>query len=459
MARVSLPTIAAIAALTVSASFAEAQTLKEAMEEAYQNNPSLLAARASLAGTDEGVAAAAAALRPTISGSATATESRNFDTDTDSDSWTLAITASQTIWGGGRGVLGLTASELEVLSVRQDLLDTEQGILLSAVEAFMNVRRDADNVRLSQNNVRVLSEQLRASNDRFEVGEVTRTDVSQTEARLAGARSSLELAKGTLNVSRETYRATVGSYPTTPFSPTGLPSLPASADIAEQVALASHPRILAAQFDVSAAELGLEIARRALQPTITGSVSVQRSKSAMGNDPVDSGSVSITGSVPIYQGGALSSEIRAATASANAARIALQQANLITRQSVRSAYANWQASVAGITASQEQVRASRIAFEGVSEEASLGARTTLDVLDAEQEFRNAESALISAARDEVVARFSVLAEMGQLTAEKMGLNVTLFDPTENYEAVNKSSPLGSRRDALLDKILERSGNQ
>ena len=458
MARFSLPMLTACATLLLSSTAIHAQSLKQAMEGAYQNNPSLLAARSSLAATDEGVASAMAGLRPSITGSATGSQTENFDTNTDSDSWSVSITASQTLYAGGQNLLGIAAADLEVMSVRQDLLDTEQLTLFSAVQAFMDVRRDADNVRLSQNNVRVLTEQLRAANDRFEVGEVTRTDVSQTEARLAAARSSLELSKGTLNVSRETYRATVGEYPTNPFSPTGLPNLPKSADVAEEVALANHPRILAAQFDLSAAEIGLDAAKRALQPTVTGSVSVQRSKSAGANDPLDSGTVSITGSVPIYQGGSLNSGIRSATATLNSARVVLQQQGLITRQSVRSAYANWQAAVAAITASQEQVRASRIAFEGVTEEASLGARTTLDVLDAEQELRNAESALIAAARDEVVARFSVLSEMGQLTAEKMGLDVALFNPEENYNSVNPSSKLGKRRDALLDKILERSGN-
>ncbi|MEM9715061.1 MAG: TolC family outer membrane protein [Pseudomonadota bacterium] len=436
-----------------------AQTLSEALEGAYQNNPSIQIARSSLLGADEDVAAALAAAGPQVNANASGNQTRSFETDTNAESWSVDITATQNIYAGGRALLGIQAAELANLSARQDVIDIEQNVLLAAVQAFMDVRRDSDVVRLNQNTVRVLNEQLRAANDRFEVGEVTRTDVSQTEARLAAARATLEATRGQFNVSRETYRATIGGYPTSLFEPSGLPSLPQSADQAEDIAINSHPRMLSAQFDQTAAELGLEIARRALRPTITGSVSLQRSNPVTSNNSSDSGSIGIQGSIPIYQSGALNSDIRAAAADLNAAKSALQLAALTTKQSVRSAYANWQASVASIGASDEQVRAARIAFDGVSEEASLGARTTLDVLDAEQELRNAQSNLISAKRDEVVARFSVLAEMGQLTAEKLNLNVAYFDPVENYnEVTGANSKLGQRRNQLLDKILERSGN-
>ncbi|MEO0342204.1 MAG: TolC family outer membrane protein [Pseudomonadota bacterium] len=435
--------------------------LSEALVGAYETNPSLQIARASLAATDESVASALSNLRPQVEIGGSATSSENYTTNTDTESWTLGVTVDQTIYAGGQNLLGFEAARLSVFSDRQELLDTEQDILFAAVQAFMDVRRDAEIVRLSQNNVRVLNEQLNAANDRFEVGDITRTDVSQTEARRAAARSNLVAAQGNLRVSQETYRAVIGEYPTAPLQPTNLPRLPANADAAEQIAINTHPRVLAAQFDLSAAEVSLSSAQRAKRPSITGSIAAQRadSGSTLTTNPTNSASISVQGSVPLYKGDALNSDIRAAVANLNASKFNLQNASLITRQGVRSAFANWQAAVAGITSSDEQVRASRIAFDGVSEEASVGARTTLDVLDAEQELRDAESASITARRDEVVARFSVLSEMGLLTAEKLGLDVALFNPEENFNAVaTGSSALGARREQLLDRILKRSGN-
>lgn len=444
--------------LALSATTAHAQTLKSALEATYANNPSLIAARSNLAVTDETVAAARAELLPQISASATNTETRVFDPNVDTDTWSVTLSITQIIYNGGRALLAFDAANLNVLSDREDLLDTEQDILLDAITAFMDVRRDADVVRLSQNNVRVLGEQLRAANDRFEVGEVTRTDVAQTEARLATARSSLVSAQGILDASREAYRAVVGSYPVAPQAPTDLPSLPTTRSEAEAIALTEHPRMLAAQFDLAAAEVNLTSARRALQPTISGTISAQRSEPSNSDTSTDSASISITGSVPIYQGGSLNSGIRSATASVNSAKAGLQLTARLTQQAVLSAYATWRASVASIDATSEAVRAARIAFNGVSEEASLGARTTLDVLDAEQELLDAQTDLATARRDEVVARFTVLSELGRLTADDLGLNVTIFDPEENFSTVNPPTLLGSRRDALLDRMLERSGN-
>ncbi|MEM0978414.1 MAG: TolC family outer membrane protein [Pseudomonadota bacterium] len=444
--------------LAIVGTSVSAQSLSDALVSTYQNNPDLALARSNLAATDEGVASARSGLLPTVSSSATRTDSENYDNDVDSDTWTVSATASQTLYAGLTNRLNVEAAVLEVLSARQDLLDAEQGVLLAGIQAFMDVRRDIELVNLRESNVRVLQEQLRASNDRFEVGEVTRTDVAQTEARLAEAQSDLETARGNLNVARETYRAVVGVYPTSPRSPQNVPNLPATVGAAEAIAIDLHPRILAAQFDLSAAEVNLASARRSLQPTITGSVSVQRSNATDPNRSDDSASLTVTGSVPIYQGGLLNSNIREAVAGLNSAKSNLQAEAVETRQSVRSAYANWLAARASIVASREAVRASQIAFDGVSEEASLGARTTLDVLDAEQELRDAQTSLITAVRNEVVARYSVVSEMGQLTAEKLELDVEVYDPEQNYQQVNPNTALGERRSRLLDTLLERSGN-
>ena len=447
-----------LAALSFAPVSGHAQSLTQAMEAAYANNPSLIAARSNLAVSDETIASARSDLLPDISADASNTQTQLFDPYIDSDSWSVSVSVTQLIYNGGRALLAFDAALLGLLADREDLIDTEQDILLDAITAYMDVRRDTDVVRLSQNNVRVLQEQLRAANERFEVGEVTRTDVAQTEARVASARATLVNAQGTLDSSRESYRAVIGSYPTSLQTPGGLPQLPSTRSQAEAIALVEHPRMLSSQFDLAAAEVNLDAAKRALRPTITGTVSIQRSKSATSNIDTDSASISLNGSVPIYQGGGLNSDIRSATASVNSAKASLQLSARLTQQAVLSAYATWRASVSSIDASTEAVRAARIAFDGVSEEAALGARTTLDVLDAEQELLDAQTDLATARRDEVVARFTVLSEMGRLTAERMALNVVLFDPEENYNAVNPPSKLGTRRDALLSKIMERTGN-
>ncbi|PIB23559.1 hypothetical protein BFP76_08135 [Amylibacter kogurei] len=446
---------------------ADGVSLQSILAQAYNNSDQLSLTRSQLRQADEGVAQARSLWKPTVEGSASVGASRRWShTNSPLDgsrvtnkgttnSKNVGVTASQMLYDGGRANAGIESARMQVLAQRQNLIDVEQTVLLGAVVAFFDVQRDQRAVGLAQNNVRVLNEQVRAAQDRFDVGEVTRTDVSQTQARLASAVSNLELAKGNLRNSQQSFRSAVGVSPTSLHTPSATPKLPGSARAAEQIATNGHPRILAAQFAVKAAQYDLEQVKLNRHPTVSASISadVDRSNSSTGDS--ESLTASIGATVPIYQGGRLDSDRRISLAALQNAEANVQLASLTTRQNVNSAYVNWQTSIAAKKAVQSQIRSARIAFEGVREEAKLGARTTLDVLDAEQELLTAQSNLIAANRNEFVAAYQVLSEMGLLTAENLKLAVEQYNPDVNYTRVNGKSKLGQKRLKLLDKLQNR----
>ena len=306
---------------------------------------------------------------------------------------------------------------------------------------------------MNKKNEEVLRRQLQATRDRFQVGEVTRTDVSQAEARLAEAVSNLERNKALLEISEQTYKSIVGNLPRNLETPPAPPQLPKSAQAAENLAVSRHPRILEAQFDVQVAEMAVQRANLNRSPRVTGTLSLGRGFNTVNEDTELAATIS--GSMPLYRGGQLNSERRAALALLERGKAIVQLQALITRQAVNAAYANWEAARAAIKSGQEQVRAAQIALDGVTEEARLGARTTLDVLDAEQDLLDARSDLISASRDEQVAAYTVLSEMGLMTASHLNLGVDAYDPDQNYSAVNGVETPQASRFKLLDKLQKR----
>ncbi|KAB7616192.1 TolC family outer membrane protein [Amylibacter sp. SFDW26] len=448
-------TTASIALCVGAPSFAT--TLTDALIQAYQTNPSLRIGQNSLRATDEGVAQARGALRPTISATASTNRTLNETTDRASSSDTAALTTSVPIYAGLTGLNGVDQAKFNVQASRQALVDTEQTVLLNAVTAYMDVRRDQRNVELARNSVKVLSEEVRAARERFEVGEVTRTDVSQAESRFAASQSSLETSRAALKRSIDFYIATIGSAPKNLRTPPPAPKLPKSANDAENIAIARNPQILQQQFLVKAAEKSVDIARGNKRPTITGSISAQQSNADLTDTSDTSAILGLSVSQPIFQGGRLNSAERQALAQLDQEKSELQLAGVQVRQEVQSAYATWEASKASIRARREQVRAAKIAFEGTSEEAKLGARTTLDALNAEQELLEARSDLVSAIRDEYVNAYTVLSAMGLLTVDHLQLGIETYNPDTNYSAVAKPSPLGKKRLDTLDKILKRNG--
>lgn len=431
---------------------ASAETLADALTYAYDHSGLIEQNRALLRAADEDVALAVAATMPVINWSATATTTVPRASGADLIAANASISANLVIYDSGANQLAIDAQKELVLGTRQSLRNVEQQILLRAVEAYMNVRRDSEFVTLRQNNVRLITEEFRAAQDRFEVGEVTRTDVSLAEARLAAARSLLAAADGSLVRSGEEFRSAVGRSPgrLAPVSPA-----PVARNVgdAKAYAVRNHPNILEVQHGVSAAELNIRRAEAANNPTI--SLNAQLGV----DDDIDFGrQVGVTLSGPIYQGGRLSSLVRQFMARRDAARAGLHITRLGLEQQVGNAYSFLEVARASRQASEQQIRAATVAFRGVREEATLGARTTLDVLNAEQELLNARANQISAQADEVIASYTMLSATGLMTAEHLGLPVQQYDPSAYYNLVKDAPTSTSDQGAALDRVLRAIGD-
>ncbi len=443
----------AIAAAVLIAAPLSAQTLTDALITAYRNSGLIEQNRAVLRAADEDVAQAVALLRPVLNYAL----SGNYTNPTMDDEFSASasLSASMLLHDFGRSQLGVDSAKETVLATRAALVDIENTVLLNTVTAFLAVRRSDAFVELRQNNVRLLTEQLRATRDRFEVGEVTRTDVSLAEARLAAARSGLAAEQGGLAQAREQYKAVVGVYPGRLAAPPRTPAIPGTEEAARGIARQYNPQVVQVQHQVKAAEIGVERAARSIYPTLEASGSF-----GIDEDGDDRTSLGITLSGPIYQGGAIVSGLRKAQASRDQVRALLYSTGLLVDQQVGNAYANLAVAIASIDASDRQVRAAQLALEGVREELQLGARTTLDVLDQEQELLDAQTSRVSAAVDRQVAVYQVLDSMGKLTAEGLGLNVPIYDPAAYYNAV-KDAPLHnvSPQGKKLDRVLKALGRE
>ncbi len=457
LAQVSLVPALAVPILAASVSLAPAplvaETLTDALISAYRNSPELKAARASLRGTDEDVAQARAARRPTLGAQASAGVNHSFAFNRDSRFATLNLAASLTLWDGGTTDLAIRSARAGVRVGRVNLIDTEQQVLLAAITAYMDMRRDKKLLQLARTSFEVAAQQLKATRDRFEVGEVRRTDVSQVEARKALAQSVVALRQGTLEISREAYHVAVGRYPGRLAPPPPLPALPKTRDAARALALKNHPAIQRARIMVEIADLNVARARAAMKPRIA----LQGNLAINANAPTgDTAGVSITGSVPIYQGGSLSSALRKARELAQKARFDLQRAGQLVTQGVNRSWSQLAIARATITARRKEVESAQVALNGIRDEASLGTRTALDVLDAEKVLFEARTNLATARHDEEIAAYGLLSATGLLTARHLGLGVRVYDPAIHYRKVEKA-PGPSDRGRLLDRILRRAG--
>ncbi len=435
-----------------SATGALSETLADTLVKAYRNSGLIEQNRAVLRAADEDVAQAVAALRPAISWAAEVV----YDDPSFGDSVTgaLGLSADMLLFDFGRSQLGIDAAKETVLATRQALIDVENAVLFDAVDAHLAVRRSEEFVSLRENNVRLLTEQLRATRDRFEVGEVTRTDVSLAEARLAAARSGLAAEQGALARSREFYRAVVGEYPGSLTVPS-VPNVPRSEQAARDIARQENPRILQVQHQVAASELIVAQAKLLRNPTLTaaGGVSID-------DDGDDTTRLGLFFGGPIYQGGAIPSQVRQTQAQRDEVRALLYTTGLLVDQEVGVAYADLNVAVASIDASQSEVRAASLALEGVREELQLGARTTLDVLDREQELLDAQTDLVSAQAERIRAAYGILEATGRLTAANLGLNVPIYDPAAYYNSV-KDAPrsVPSKQGEQLDRVLRSIGRE
>lgn len=448
--------VAAAIMFSVASHAARAETLADALRDAYHNSGLLDQNRALLRAADEDVAQSLAALRPVITWQAQAQYVRSSALPsspslTDRLSSDISLSASLLLYDSGASALATDSLKEIVLQTRQQLVSVEQDILFRAVQAYMNVRRASEFLALRRSNVTVINRELQAARDRFEVGEVTRTDVSLAEARLAAAQSQLAAAEGDLVQANEEFRAAVGRYPNQ-LRVVNPAQVERDVATARAFAVRRHPSILAAQHGVSAAELTMRRAEAALNPTV-------RLQGNLGFDDEgeNSQALSLTYGGSIYQGGQLESLIRQAQARRDAARSGLLVTTEGISQNLGNAYAILQVARASSQASDLQIVASRTAFRGVREEATLGARTTLDVLNAEQELLDAQAAKISAQADEVIATYRVLSAMGLLTAEHLNLGVQTYDPAAYYNLVRDAPATYSDQGQALDRVLEALG--
>ena len=446
--------VTALALAALLPGMAAAETLRQAMADAYRNSQLLEQNRYLLRVEDEGVNQAFAALLPTLD--FVAATSRDLVDDTSTT--TFRLLGEMAIYQGGARIAARQAAEQAVNAARQQLVSLEQEVLIDGVTAYLEVWEATQIVEVRQRNVRVLSEQLRAARDRFEVGEDTRTDVAQAESQLATARSALAAAEGSLEIARELFNLAVGRYPGALGGPGGLPHLPRSEDEAQRLAQQVHPAVLARQFEVAAAELGVEEARAASRPSVTLDLSV--GETVQSPNPAMEGtgaSIGLTLTQPIYRGGQTASLERQALAQVQAVRFGLNQQVLLNLQAVGNGYARLRIASAQIQASDQRIRAAQLAFDGVREEASLGARTTLEVLDAEQALLEARISRIEAQADLYAASYAVLSASGLMTVRNLDLPVPEYD-VEAYSTAfpggrpRVASPQGDRLDTLLQAI-------
>jgi len=436
---------------------AVAETLADAMVAAYRNSNLLDQNRALLRAADEDVQQSIAALLPVVNFTTTALRNQNSAPDY---ALRFTLSASVPVIDFGRGRLGVDFARESVLSTRSGLIVVEQNVLLGAVSAYMTLYSNLQTLQLRRNNVGVINEQLRAARERFELGDSTRTDVALAEARLAASRSALAAAEGDVAIAREQYNLAVGQYPATLAAPPQLPQLPSSLDAAQDIARRNHPAIAQAQHQVAAADISTEVISRQRLGTLSGSLSTDGGLSRTAPAPRASGgdvSASLTYQVPIYDGGRLRSSERQGVARAQAQRANLHQTVAIVQQSVAASWARLQIARASLAAGDLQISASQTAFDAVSAEAELGSRTTLDVLDAEQDLLDARSSRIVAAANVQLAAYSLLEAMGQLTVQGLNLGIPTYD-VEAYAAGFRRGPAPvtrSEQGDALDRIMDR----
>lgn len=440
MTRTATLTMALLAALALPIQGAAAESLEEALVAAYTNNPTLLAQRATLRATDEGVSQALAGWRPTVSVAASVAARRsdtNLTTKTTSlQPRSLSLSITQPLYRGGRTVAAIDSAEAAVAAGRAQLQVIEQQVLLGTVTAYLDVLRDQALVQLNQNNVAVLQRQLEATRDRFEVGELTRTDVSQAESRFSRAISDLVQAEGNLESRRAGFENLVGNRPGVLERVPPLAGLPADVETALAIALERNPSFLVATGTERASAFAVRSARGALWPSVSLDGDYARSDEATSRSSESTTStLAARVSIPLYQSGSEYSDIRELVQTNNRRRIEVEESRRDVIEDVTQAWVRLNTATARIRSRVDQVAAAEVALDGVQQEAEVGSRTTLDLLDAEQELLDARVLLVTAERDEYVAGFDLRAAVGQLTAADIGLPVSVYDPVEYYSRI------------------------
>ncbi|QQO11769.1 TolC family outer membrane protein [Bradyrhizobium diazoefficiens] len=432
-----------------------ADTIEAALVRAYQNNPQLNAQRAQVRSTDENVPQALSGYRPKVNLSLSSgyqyqdiQQTQKGPSIYSASPFTsgplqpnsASLTVNQTLYNGNQTANRTRAAESQVSGSREALRVLEQTVLLQAATAYMDYLRDSATLEVQRSNVRVLEQTLKQTRDRFNVGEVTRTDVAQSEAQLAAGRTQALTAESNLTTTRANFRRIIGNEPAVlaPGSPVDR-FLPRTLASAVNLSLVENPNVTAAMFGIDVNYLQVKINEGALLPTLTVQAAVSQStEQTLTVFRTTTASAIATASVPIYQGGGEYSLIRQSKENLAQQRLNLETTRDQTRANVVQAWGQLEAGKAQVKSAQAQVTASEIALNGVREEAKAGQRTTLDVLNAQQALVNARVALVTAQHDRVVASYSVLNAVGRLAPQVLGLNTTVYDPSVHYQQVRDS---------------------
>jgi outer membrane protein len=432
-----------------------AETIETALARAYENNPQLNAQRAVVRQTDEGVAQALSGYRPTVSAAASLgrqysnltalfppippglPQGAEFTIKGATVPRSAAITGTQTLFNGEQTANKVRAAESQVSAARETLRVMEQSVLLAAATVYMDMSRDSANLEVQQTNIRILDRTLRDTRNRFTAGQVTMTDVAQAEAQLAAGQASLHAAESTLMTTKANYRRIIGNDPASlaPAAPVDRLA-PPTLKSAIAVSIAQSPAVIAALYGVDVALLQVKIAEGALWPTLAAQGNVQQQYDANITTPkLFTATALLNLSVPLYQGGAEYAAIRQDKETVGQQRLNVDQARDQAQANVIQAWGQLQAAKAQVEAAERQNDASERALNGVRNEAQAGQRTTLDVLNAQQALVNARVSRIVAQHDRVVASYSLVSAVGRLSAEALGLPVSIYDPSTHYHQV------------------------
>jgi outer membrane protein len=432
-----------------------ADTLNQAMINAFNNSDELKIQRASIRETDEKVAIEVAGKRIKIQAKQNLSTGYSFSTSCGgfctSTTAGASLEASTSILDGGRADIKMSIAEAEVKIERSSLKAAEQSVLLTAVKAFMDLRRNMEFVALEKNSVKLLQKEVQAAQDRFAVGEITKTDISFAESRLEAAKGKLANQTGLLEIAKEQYEMVIGSVPGELDNPPPLPKMPSMLKEAKSLAAQNHSQIFILKQKVIIADLALDLSKASYRPTldVSGGISDSSQTSKLSTN------VSVQATAVLYTGGSRSSSERSALTAVQKARSQLLYNTKKIQQTVANRWAQLNIARALIVANRKQIKAAETAYRGVKDEAEFGLRTTLDILDAEQSLMAAKVQLASTKRDEYVAAYELLKAMGLLTTKNLNLNVEQYDVTKNYKAV-RNAP---RKNQFfkLDNLLKRWG--
>lgn len=426
-----------VLALTIGVS-AQAESLNDAIAQAYAQNPTLLRSRAAQRATDETYVQTRSQLGPSLSASASATYNDLPGFTGDRSSTSVGLTANQTVFASGGIASSLKASRANVMAGQENLRSTESGVLLDVISVYTAVRRDQRALQISQDNYDILKQQLDQTQAQFDAGQLTRTDVAQSQARLSASAAALASAQAQLDSDRASYVAIVGQSPVALDAEPDLPGLPADFDAALAAAEKNNPDLQSAQYAADAAKAQVRAERSVFGPTIGLSASTGGTQPGLGVGDItdnDSSSATLRLSIPLFSAGLNGSRVRQATENYNAQLQVVETARRQVISSVSQAWSQMLAAKSAVASNQEQVKAAQIAADGVKVEQQVGLRTNIEVLNAQQELKSAQLALIEAERGQYVAGSQLLSVMGGLTAKAFVPDIQVYDPQEHFDDV------------------------